>query len=114
MVLAQRLQRLDPKTLGHLSAVFGERLLAVLGPHDWLPWSVGVVYLGQAPDVPGLYLPTTLAPEVPLSLLLTGLQRRFPDAYLPLACLPKHCFSLADAAPLTHAALQCHIGDRAT
>lgn len=101
-----RLLRLDDKTLGHLRGVAGEGALAILGPREWLPWSPGCTYLGAAPEAPGLYLPTVTKPAVPSALLLATLQSRFPTLALPLACLPTTLLSLADAAPLTRAALR--------
>nr|WP_246385389.1 hypothetical protein [Armatimonas rosea] len=75
-------------------------LLALLGPHDWLPWSPGVLYLAPEPLVPTLYLPTTQRPTLPPALVLAALTRRFPELRPPLALLPTCCFSLAEAGAL--------------
>lgn len=104
--LRARLLRLDGATLAHLRGVTGPGLLALLGPHEWLPWSGGVRYLGSAPTTPQLLLPTTHTPSVSDGLLLETLQERFPALALPLACLPQCVFSVADAATLTPEALR--------
>lgn len=100
-LLAERLARLDASVTEHLSAVSSSTpLLAVLGPHDWLPWSPGVIYLAPDPTVPTLFLPTTQRPTLPPALVLAALTRRFPELKPPLVLLPMCCFSLADASPI--------------
>ena len=99
-LLAERLSRLDASVSKHLTAITGESLLALLGPHDWLPWSPGVIYLAPDPSVPTLFLPTTKHPTLPPALVLAALTRRFPELHPPLALLPDCCFSLTDASPL--------------
>jgi hypothetical protein len=75
-------------------------ILALLGPHDWLPWSPGVIYLAPDPNIPTLFLPTTKRPTLPPALVLAALTRRFPELRPPLALLPDCCFSLTDASPI--------------
>ena len=127
-LLAERLARLDVSVTKHLTAVTSypltpakrgeckesdsslsprwtgvrgwETLLALLGPHDWLPWSPGVIYIAPDPTTPALFLPTTKRPTLPPALVLAALTRRFPELRLPLALLPDCCFSLAEAATL--------------
>ena len=99
-LLAERLARLDVSVMQHLQGTRGETLLALLGPHDWLPWSPGVIYLAPDPTTPALFLPTTKRPTLPPALVLAALTRRFPELRLPLALLPDCCFSLAEAATL--------------
>ena len=126
-LLAERLTRLDAHVAEHLRGVSSpltptrrgeytesdfslsprwtgvrgwETLLALLGPHEWLPWSPGVIYLAPDPTVPVLFLPTTQRPTVPPTLVLAALTRRFPELRPPLALLPTCCFSLADASPV--------------
>ena len=102
--LAHRLRRLDDAVLSRLRGVFGDDVIALLGPHDWLPWTDGAVYVGEA--LPGLLLPTTIAPGVPEALLLAALQRKFPQLRLPVVCLPERAFSAGGAAPLTAFAIE--------
>lgn len=99
-LLAERLARLDASVTKHLTAITGESLLALLGPHDWLPWSPGVIYLTPDPTTPALFLPTTQRPTLPPALVLAALMKRFPELRLPLALLPDCCFSLAEATAL--------------
>lgn len=98
--LQTRLARLDASVKAQLRAAQGDGLLVLLGPHEWLPWSPGVVYLAPDPGVPSLFLPTTQRPTVPAPLVLAALTKRFPELRPPLALLPGHCFSLTEAAPL--------------
>lgn len=126
-LLSERLARLDARVTEHLSAVSSplaparrgeytesdsslsprwtgargwETLLAVLGPHDWLPWSPGVIYLAPDPCTPALFLPTTQRPMLPSALVLAALTRSFPELRPPIVLLPTCCFSLADASPV--------------
>ena len=128
-LLAERLSRLEASVTKHLLGVISSPLppaergeykesdsslsprragvrgetgdiLALLGPHDWLPWSPGVIYLAPDPSVPTLFLPTTKRPALPPALVLAALTRRFPELRPPLALLPDCCFSLTDASPL--------------
>lgn len=62
-------------------------LLVLRGDTEALPWVDGVVYLGQDPEAPGLYLPTTQRPPLPSALLLQAL-RRAHRTEGPLGLLP--------------------------
>ncbi len=97
-LLSERLARLDASVTKHLRGVRGKTLLALLGPHDWLPWSPGVIYLAPDPTVSALFLPTTQRPTVSPALVLAALTQCFPELRPPLALLPTCCFSLAEAS----------------
>jgi hypothetical protein len=88
-VLARRLLTRDDESLSSLSGVAGENLLLVLGEANNLPWANGALYLGRDVEAPSLFLPTTLAPDVPISLFERALQARFAQLALPLAVLPQ-------------------------
>jgi hypothetical protein len=48
---------------------FGQYALVVLGPEADLPWVDGALYVVDSPEAPGLFLPTTLEPSVPVGLV---------------------------------------------
>lgn len=91
-----------------LEGVSGPYLLALAGPEERLPWVDGAVYLGADPAAPGLLVPTTHAPSVPLPLLERALRRRFPELTPPLAVLAwgERVFSLAAARRVDPAMLR--------
>ena len=68
-----------------LSGVQARDCLIILGPAEQLPWCEGVIYLGRASTLHPLYLPTHLAPTLPVAWLADALQERCPP---PWALLP--------------------------
>ena len=95
LTLGKRLLMEGDETLLQLSGVAGEKLLAVLGETERLPWVNDVVYLGRDAQAPSLYLPTAYAPDVPLSIFEKAILKHAdgpppfavllgPDALVPL------------------------------
>ena len=80
-------------------------LLVLLGPAASLPWIDGVAYCAPAEGVPGLWLPTRLAPDAPAELLHAALQRRSGHATLLLWPDPGMVLGLDGAQPLQPALL---------
>ena len=74
--LLRELRRRDPASLRELTVSTTRELLVLLGPAARLPWIDGVRYCAPVPGVPGLWLPTRLAPDAPAELLYAALQRR--------------------------------------
>lgn len=87
--LARRLLARDDEYLAKLSGVAGAQLLILLGESEALPWADGAIYLGHEPSTAALWMPTTLAPDVPLPLFERALRVRFSQLALPLAVLPQ-------------------------
>jgi hypothetical protein len=92
-------------SLRALTLVATRELLVLLGPAERLPWVDGVGYCAPAPGVPGLWLPTRLAPDMPAELLHAGLQRRTGHAAMLLWNAPEMVLGLDDALPLQPAVL---------
>ncbi len=93
----ERLLRCDAASLARLEGAGGEDLVVVFGPPDALPWVDGLLWLGQVPEAPALWLPTTLAPDAPVDLLQAAVLRRTggaapvvlaPDLLAPASALP--------------------------
>ncbi len=94
-----------------LCVVAGEDCLILLGPSDLLPWADGVVYLGQEPDAPGLWMPTTCVCDLHPVLVRQMLE---PKHGLPLLCLPAQGLfvSLFAQAPLSLSRLGAWLAGR--
>lgn len=82
-LLAALRQRLEPPAPLQLCAA--PELLVVLGAGSELPWVDGGVYVAPRPQAPGLWLPTTERPRLPLDLVERAALRRHPG---PLLLLP--------------------------
>ena len=80
-------------------------LMVLLGPAASLPWADGVTYCAPAQGVPGLWLPTRLAPAAPAELLHAALQRRSGHAAMLLWPEPAMVLGLDDAQPVQPALL---------
>jgi hypothetical protein len=106
IALAQRLLALDDESLARLKGVAGQGLLMALGNEELLTWVDGVVYLGRDDAAPSLLLPTTLEPDVPVTLFERALLKRLNDA-APLAVLPDPPLiaSVSPARPISREAL---------
>jgi len=106
--LARRLMAMSPERLAALSGVAGGELLLVLGEGKDLPWVDGVQYLGRDPEAPGLLLPTTLRPAVPLPLVERAAMLRRRTAPMPVAVVldPPLLVPLEEARPVDRAVLR--------
>ena len=101
----------DAADLAGLSAVVASDVLVLLGQADRLPWADGVRYCAPAPDMPGLWLPTRLAPDLPADLVHGALQRRTGHAALLLWTDPDFVLPLDDAQPIDTALLAWLAGE---
>ena len=81
-----------------LEGLSGAEVIVVLGPSEQLPWVDGVRYYGRDPAAPELYLPTTLAPTVPVELYAQTIV-----SPRPLLIEPREgrAFPLSGALPLS-------------
>jgi hypothetical protein len=106
IALAHRLLALDDESLAGLKGVAGQRLLVALGNEELLTWVDGVIYLGRDDAAPSLLLPTTLEPDMPITLFERALVKRLNDA-TPLAVLPDPPLiaSVSLARPISREAL---------
>lgn len=88
----------DVEALPGLEGLSGDALILVLGPSERLPWVDGVRYYGRDPAAPELYLPTTLAPTVPVEIYA-----RTIEGPRPLLIEPREgrAFPLGGALPLS-------------
>ncbi|MEO1338338.1 MAG: hypothetical protein AAFV29_22030 [Myxococcota bacterium] len=84
--LVERLLAEPDEVLQKLSGVgsieSSERMIAVLGMTQDLPWIDGVRYFGEVDAAPGVYLPTTRTPRGPLALLIRALRKTAPKGPL--------------------------------
>lgn len=103
----------NPDSLDGLTLAATRDLLVVLGPAERLPWVDGVAYCAPLPDLPGLWLPTRLAPALPPELLHAGLQRRTGHAAVLLWHAPELAIGLDARAPLRPAVLDWVEGELA-
>lgn len=110
--LVRRTLELDPAQLGRLRGVGSPELVVLAGDHADLPWVDGVAYLGRPRGAPGLFIPTTLAPTVPESLLARAVTHAGIAA--PVAVLVDRgtLVSLADALPLSRDVLEQWLAGR--
>lgn len=103
--LLRVLRERDAAGLRGLALAATRDLLVLLGPESSLPWTDGVAYCAPAPGVPGLWLPTRVAPDAPAELLHAALQRRSGHATLLLWPNPGMVLGLDGAQPLQPALL---------
>ena len=104
-LLARRL--LERGSQRELSGVKANDCLIVLGPAEHLPWVDGAVYLGREDPLHLLYLPTHLAPSLPVSWLTQGLRAQLPRG--PWALLPDNQgIGLGRSSPLDPSVLEAH------
>lgn len=111
--LLRALRQRDADNLRGMTLASTRALLVLLGPAEHLPWVDGVGYCAPAPGVPGLWLPTRLAPDMPAELLHAGLQRRSGHAAMLLWNAPEMVLGLDDALPLQPAVLDWLEGELA-
>lgn len=106
--LAERLLAMPDERLAALSGVAGTEVLVVTGERGDLPWVDGVQYLGRDPQAPGLLLPTTLSPAVPLPLVERAvmLRRRTPVTPMAVVLEPPLLVPLDGARKVDRAVLR--------
>jgi hypothetical protein len=88
--LVRALLRREDAELASLSGVAGKALVVIAAQSSdaQLPWAPGVEYLGVDATAPGLWVPTTLAPTLPLPLVERVLRRGAARAQGALGWLP--------------------------
>ena len=101
--LLRELRRRDPDSLRDLTVSTTRELLVLLGPAAQLPWVDGVRYCAPVAGIPGLWLPTRVAPEAPPELLHAALQRRTGHAAMLLWNDPEMVLGLDGALPVRQA-----------
>lgn len=98
--LLAELKRRDAAALQALRVVAAPALWVLLGETAQLPWVDGVRYCAPEAAVPGLWLPTWLAPALPPDLVHGALQRRSGHGTMLLWPAPELVLGLDDAMPL--------------
>jgi hypothetical protein len=106
--LARLLLAWPEERLAALQGCAGDQAVALLGAPETLPWVDGVCYLGRDPHAPGLLVPTSRVPGVPMDLFAAALAARLPGG--PWAVGPRApdgltAVSLAAAGPLSRVGL---------
>ena len=110
-VLVRRCLARDDEVLALLRGVAVEKGGVIFsGDAEQLPWADGARYFGRDDAAPSLLLPTTLQPDVPLSLFESALHRQVGVSSAsapPLLVWPeqKLVASLCDARPVVRARL---------
>jgi hypothetical protein len=95
----------SPARLGGLAGVAGAGVLVLMGPSERLPWVDGAQYLGQDPQAPGLWFPTTAKPSVHPLLVLRALEAQGHAAPLALLLEPRLLVPLGAARAVDAQAL---------
>jgi hypothetical protein len=87
--LVRTLLRRDALGLASLAGVASEHVVVIASQTSEaeLPWAAEVEYLGCDGEAPGFWVPTTLAPTMPLALV-ERVYRRATDDKGPLGLLP--------------------------
>lgn len=102
-LLAARLSSMRDEELARLRGAATPELIAIAGTD--LPWIDGIEYLGRDEE---LFLPTALAPSVPVPLLARAIALRHQSLQAPfaLAAKPELLISFATMAPVDRATLE--------
>src|SRR5580704_9858189 len=79
-IVMERLRRRTAQELEDLKIVIAQDYFILFGEKSKLPWGSGGVYLGCAPDAPGLLMPVTLEPVLPIHLFEKVLRTRLAEA----------------------------------
>ena len=110
--LVRRAIKLDDLHLSRLRGVASKDLVVLTGEHADLPWVDGVAYLGRPRGAPGLFIPTTLAPTVPESLLARAVTHAGIAAPVAVLVDKGTLVSLAEALPLSREVLEQWLADQ--
>ncbi|MDN6860381.1 hypothetical protein QO207_27645 [Pseudomonas sp. CAN2814] len=105
-VLHQRLQSLPESSWERLMATASGDVLVVFGRPSELPWVEGIGYAAPDDAAPGLWLPTSWEPDVPVDLLGQALAQRFARSPLLLWPSPQAVVPLDRQLPLSAQHLQ--------
>ncbi|WP_123579038.1 MULTISPECIES: bpX5 domain-containing protein [Pseudomonas] len=104
--LHARLLRMPEDQTARLQATANRDVLIVTGHVDDLPWVEGVDYACSEPAAPGLWLPTSWEPDMPVDLMGQALLDRFARAPLLLWHAPRAVLPLDRCLPVTARHLQ--------
>lgn len=104
--LHARLAAVAPEQAGRLRATANREALVVTGAAADLPWVEGVEYACTDPQAPGLWLPTSWEPDVPVDLLAQALATAFARSPVLLWHAPRLAVPLDRLLPLNAALLQ--------
>ncbi|MGB1311688.1 MAG: hypothetical protein ACPG47_10765 [Leucothrix sp.] len=89
-----------------LTLAYSNDTYLVLADSHHLPWIPGALYLGIAPSTPSLYLPTTLSPSLPTSLIANAVLQLFGPGQYAIDPKNHHCFNVSEALPLNRIDLE--------
>lgn len=103
--LLERLRQLAPAVQARLAITATADVLIVSGAAADLPWIEGIAYAAPSVAAAGLWLPTTLEPEVPAELLARTLHLRHRRTPLLLWPQPQAVIPLDRQHPATAAQL---------
>jgi len=78
-IVMERLRRRSAQELEDLKIVLEADCFVLFGEKSKLPWASGGVYLGCDPDAPGLLMPVTLEPSLPIHIFEKVLRSRLPE-----------------------------------
>jgi len=88
-IIMERLRRRPASELADLKIVVAADHFVIFGESHRLPWASGGLYLGTDPRAPGLLLPTSLEPTLPIHLFEDVLRARYTTHGAQLAVFPK-------------------------
>ncbi|NHZ37970.1 MULTISPECIES: bpX5 domain-containing protein [Massilia] len=100
-----RLARCDDEALAALTAVATRDMLVLLGRAAALPWVDGARYCAPDPLQRMLWLPTDVAPQLPLDLVLANLAGRGAHVPFLLWDAPEQVLPLGQPIALDRASL---------
>lgn len=100
-IILERLRRRTTTELEGLKIVLTQDYFVLFGEKSRLPWASGGVYLGIDPAAPGLLLPVSLEPTLPIHLFEHVLRSRARDQSIQMAVLPQplHIIGIENAVP---------------
>ncbi|WP_439855370.1 hypothetical protein [Pseudomonas yamanorum] len=104
--LHARLLLIPAEQAARLQATANAQVLVVSGVADDLPWVDGVEYAAPEDGAPGLWLPTSWEPDVPVDVLGQALAVGFKRAPLLVWRSPQAVIPLDRQLPLTPEHLQ--------